>query len=135
MCGNLDLRAYREAGMSCLGIKETKPGGGNVLLFVHPGEKASGLSLKVKGTNSGARLLVLLTAGDVWKYEIKDDFAGWRQFDIYRESMSPAGAGTTWGATTRIELGVFPGIDREMSIADLHLLPARTGDFIGKADG
>ncbi len=131
----LDHRAYRENGMSCLALKETKPrAGGSVDFHIRPKEPAGGFYLKVKGDNSGGRMVVALTAGDVWTYEIRDNFTGWREFFVHKEQMTPATTVGKWEETSHLSVRAYPAAGREMSFADIRLLPARPGDIVKAAE-
>lgn len=126
---NLEHRAYEENGMSCFALKVRGPGGGSADFHMAGKEKAGGISLKMKGENTGGRIEVALSAGDTWTCEIKDDYMGWREFNVYREQMKPSSTRRKWDVTTLLSLRAYPVGGREMSIADIHLLPAREGDL------
>jgi len=126
---NIEHRAYEENGMSCVALKERGPGGGSADFHMAAKEKAGGISLKMKGENTGGRIEVALSAGDTWTCEIKDDFMGWRAFNVYREQMKPSSTRRKWDVTTLLSLRAYPVGGREMRVADIHLLPAREGDL------
>jgi hypothetical protein len=83
----------------------------------------------MKGENTGGRAAVILGAGDNWTYKIKDDFTGWKEFNITKDQMTPSTPAKKWEAAHMITLRVIPVSGREMHFADLHLLPAREGDL------
>lgn len=128
---NLEHRAFDEGGRTCLALREATAGqGGSVSLPIYPAEKAGGFSIESKGANSGETLAVTLKAGSVWTYAIKDDFTGWRRFDVRREQMSCVQADPKWVATTQMSLGYTAAAGHEMVIGNIHLLPARAGDIL-----
>ncbi|MFH0795432.1 MAG: sugar-binding protein [Candidatus Omnitrophota bacterium] len=127
---NLDHRAYQEDGKSCLALKEISPGGGSIDAYMTQKEEAGGFSIKVKGEKSGGKAIVRLAAGDNWTYEIKDAFAGWKEFNVYKDQMTPSTTVKKWDATTYMGLIFYPAGGKEMNIADIHLLSAREGDIV-----
>ncbi len=124
---NVECRAHEEAGQCCWELKQIKPGGGTISFPFASREPAGGFTIKVKGQNSGATIAVLLAAGDNWRYEIKDNFTGWKQFDVYREQMTPGTTVKKWDLATYAWLQVYSG--KGIDVADFHLLPARPGDL------
>ncbi len=123
-------RAYREDGMSCLALQTTTPGGSGAATFpLVAKERAGGFSLKLKGESTGGRLEVALVAGDTWSYTIEDDFTGWREFAIHREQMTAGTTRRVWEEATSLSLHVTPAAGKELSVADVRLLPAREGDL------
>ncbi|NUQ66132.1 MAG: hypothetical protein HUU20_27025 [Pirellulales bacterium] len=118
-------RAYEEGGRSCLELA----GAGSAYLPFVGGRPARGFHLQVRGSNSGGRLQVVLNAGDPWKYEMIDDFSGWKQFTVSREEMTTDAPSKRWDKATGLWLTVQPARKGPVHVADLHLLHARPSDL------
>ncbi|MFH0797556.1 MAG: sugar-binding protein [Candidatus Omnitrophota bacterium] len=130
---NLEHRPFEERGKSCLVVKEIAPGGGQAVFPILGVTSAtSGFCLKVKGEKSFSRIAVFLAAGSTFSYEITDDFIGWKEFRVSREQMAAVGKEAKWAKPGSITLRFSPVGGKEMTIADLCLLPARPGDEIKK---
>jgi hypothetical protein len=124
----LSHRAYTEAGRSCLELSGT----GTARFPIAGGCDAGGFALWLEGTGTGGTLRVLQQAGEAWAFEVRDDFAGWREFAVRREQMTPVGSGRRWETTTGLTLEVRPAPGQSLHLADIHLLPAQPGDLPAK---
>jgi hypothetical protein len=124
---NLEHRAYEENGMSCLALGEVRPGGGSADFPVSA--KSGGFSIKVKGQQSGGTIQIGLVAGEVWTYDVKDDFQGWRQFTVRKDQMRPGSTRRRFETTSSLSLRVNPAGGKGMHVADIHLTPAQPGDL------
>jgi len=121
----LEYRAYEEDGKSCLELG----GSGSAMFAYYPRVEAGGFSLQMQGQNSGGRLLVTMSAGDSWTYQIEDDFTGWREFAIRREQMATAGPEKKWEVIYSLSLDCQPTAGQTTRVANMHLLPPGPGDF------
>ena len=126
---NLRPRAFSEEGRSCLALSSDSAGGGMANLpLVYGSEEAAGFAVTVKGANTGGRLVVELVAGDAWTHEIRDDFTGWRGFSVTREQMACKAATKKWAPVSAVRVYATPAAGKELTLANLRLLPARAQD-------
>lgn len=113
-------RAYVEDGICVLDLLSGLGNGG--VSIEQFNVVASGFSVRIRGTGSGARYRIHQHAGAEWTYDIVDDYTGWRQFNINKEQMTSTSTRSTWGVTTRLDINVSGMPTTGVSIGDIHLL-------------